>query len=512
MTRITRPLSAAGLPPDSPELSPVAQVRRSWFPVTISILTTVLICAGAFWHYRSDSEEAHERIEAELSGIATLKVQDVTDWREERLSDARFFGRAPFVREDVQRLLANPMQSESREAVETWLRLLKGGDRYEQVAVLDLEGNRILSLPEVMMEDRSVLRMHVQNAVKQGAAVIGQLQEREERGKLHLDVVVPVYAPSGGDPLATPAAGEKAPMAVLLLRIDPEQALFPLVRQWPMPTKTGEVFLFRKEDEKIVYLTDMQDQPEGSPRLRFPLSSPDLPSAIALRTNQHRIEGIDYRGKQVQALVRRIPDSPWLLEAKVDQSEIYAPLRQEAINAAIACVALGLATLGGFGWFWRKRETLSLRRELRAEIAARLAGEQLAGLVESAMDAIVSVDESHRIVLFNPAAEQMFGMTEAEALGQTLDRLIPEDFRTRHSTHMDTFAERGQTRRRFGALGNVFGLRADGERFPVEVSISRVEVSGKRYFSAIMRDITERIAAETQPRRSSGRAPIGSRP
>ncbi|MFN3512822.1 MAG: PAS domain S-box protein [Phenylobacterium sp.] len=117
---------------------------------------------------------------------------------------------------------------------------------------------------------------------------------------------------------------------------------------------------------------------------------------------------------------------------------------------------------------------------------------RLEGIVESAMDAIITVDEQHRIVLFNPAAERMFGVPQAEALGQPLARFIPERFRRGHDEHIRRFREAGVTTRTMGALGAVSGLRANGEEFPLEASISHVEVGGEHLATVILRDITER--------------------
>ena len=131
-----------------------------------------------------------------------------------------------------------------------------------------------------------------------------------------------------------------------------------------------------------------------------------------------------------------------------------------------------------------------------AEDALLESRRRMEGIVESAMDALITVDERQRIVLFNPAAERMFGVSVADAIGRPLEDFIPERFRSGHAEHIRRFKFAGVTNRRMGALGAVSGLRANGEEFPVEASISQVEVGGTRLATVILRDITERKANE----------------
>lgn len=140
-------------------------------------------------------------------------------------------------------------------------------------------------------------------------------------------------------------------------------------------------------------------------------------------------------------------------------------------------------------------EADSRRKRRRAERAMLEGQAQLHGIIESAMDAIITIDDAQRVVLFNPAAEAMFQCSAQQAAGQSIEAFIPERLRARHRDLVDAFGATGATNRRMGAAGPVIGLRADGSEFLLEASISQVTVQGRRYFTVIMRDITERQRA-----------------
>jgi hypothetical protein len=136
----------------------------------------------------------------------------------------------------------------------------------------------------------------------------------------------------------------------------------------------------------------------------------------------------------------------------------------------------------------------------RAERLIQESRARLSGIIGSAMDAIISVDEGQRITIFNEAAEKMFRCSAVEALGQPLDRFIPERLRQAHRRHVAEFGRTGVTTRAIRNLQPLSGLRADGEEFPIEASISHNEIGGKRVYTVILRDITERKRAEDQIR------------
>jgi len=144
---------------------------------------------------------------------------------------------------------------------------------------------------------------------------------------------------------------------------------------------------------------------------------------------------------------------------------------------------------------------VAAREVLRTERRSEASEAQLAAIVDSAMDAIISVDEAQTVVLFNRAAETIFRCPRHEALGMRLERFIPERFRAAHRAHVEHFARTGVTSRRMGDVTTLWGLRADGEEFPIEASISQTGPAGGRYYTVILRDITLRRKAEAEAER-----------
>jgi PAS domain S-box-containing protein len=140
--------------------------------------------------------------------------------------------------------------------------------------------------------------------------------------------------------------------------------------------------------------------------------------------------------------------------------------------------------------------TFDVTERKRAEEELRVSQAQLTNMIGSAMDAIITIDANQRVMIFNAAAEKMFCCPAHDAIGHSIDRFIPERFHAAHRGHIRAFEETGVTDRSMGALGALFGFRADGHEFPIEASISQIEVKGEKLFTVILRDITERKRAE----------------
>jgi PAS domain S-box-containing protein len=121
---------------------------------------------------------------------------------------------------------------------------------------------------------------------------------------------------------------------------------------------------------------------------------------------------------------------------------------------------------------------------------------RFAGILETAEDAVISVDADQRITVFNRAAEKSFGYTAAEVIGQPLELLLPDRSAASHRQLIEGFDHSSVTARRMGELREVFGRRKNGSEFPAEASISKLNLPGGKLFTAFLRDVTERKQIE----------------
>ncbi|WP_035883573.1 sensor histidine kinase [Cupriavidus metallidurans] len=128
---------------------------------------------------------------------------------------------------------------------------------------------------------------------------------------------------------------------------------------------------------------------------------------------------------------------------------------------------------------------------------------RLAGIIRSSMEAIISVDEEQRVVLFNPMAETLFGLPAEQAMGRPLGDFIPARFRTAHAAHVTRFGVTGVSDRQMGRQLTLYALRQDGTEFPIEASISQTsDGAGHKLFTVMLRDVTARVRAEAALQRS----------
>jgi PAS domain S-box-containing protein len=244
-------------------------------------------------------------------------------------------------------------------------------------------------------------------------------------------------------------------------------------------------------------------------------SPPGTPGASTSRAGRRRVVGTHFallfRPRIARRETRTYPGAA-LRDGRYEEQGWQVRKDGAAFRAevVVAPVFDGSGHLRGFSMVAADITERRVADEALQESRARLSG-----IIESAMDAILTVDAEQRVTAFNRAAERMFGYTAAEVIGQPLERLLPERLRRAHAGHVTGFAASGATSRSMESLGVLLGRRKDGTEFPIEATISQVAVGGQRLFTAIVRDVTEREQARAelaaQERKKAAVAELGQR-
>jgi PAS domain S-box-containing protein len=189
----------------------------------------------------------------------------------------------------------------------------------------------------------------------------------------------------------------------------------------------------------------------------------------------------------------RVGNLPLLVSVASDEDQALARWRETsvpiAMGATLVCIFIFVAAV---------ILTHEVKRQAVLAQALRDAHDRYHKTIDSVMDAIVAVDETQAVILFNPAAESMFGLKAEQVLGQSLERLVPPRARDSHRHHMDMFIRSGGTSRSMAPNMDITGLRADGEEFPIESTISQTQVDGKPQLTAVLRDVTQRRRADAE--------------
>ncbi len=470
-----------------PADAPDRPLRFPRFVLGIMVILTVAIGMTGWVYLQRQQARLRSSVEDGLAAIADLKVQQIVRWRNERLNDARFFFQAAFVARDVRAFLTDPSSETTKAELLHWLALLKGGKRYDRVALFDPQLKLRLTVPpwsEAL--DPPIDSHRVAAALRSRDITMTDLHREAADQPIHLSILFPVFPPRAqpddpGDPLG-----------VIVLQLDPRQFLYPLIQTWPTPSQTAETLLVRREGEEVLFLNELRHRANTALELRVPIAQLGLPAALAVRGYQGMVEGRDYRNVPVLAALRAVPDSPWFLVAKVDQEEIYAPLRQQAATIGLVIAMLMLAASLGMGFLWRQRDTQWLRRQLAVERERRSMAQRVEHLLKNANDIILLADSKAGILEANDRALGSYGYSPDELWGLNLVDLRAPEEQDSFALHLARLLREGHT------LIETFHRRKDGSTFPVEISSRAVEIGGVTYLLGIIRDISQRKAHERE--------------
>ncbi|MCX6302374.1 MAG: PAS domain S-box protein, partial [Bacteroidia bacterium] len=444
------------------------------------VLSAIAIVLGVSYYRILEKNLLHQTVE-QLSAIADLKVRQIIQWREERISDGiyvsgnraqvRQFSR--FLKERNNKLLKDDLLSSLKSYVENY--------DYKNALFIDKNINVKLFYPN----QDTIIGDHLQgilpDVIRKGEVVLTDIHQTGKVSYIHLDLLVPLTGPDVNDSTV---------FGAVILRIDPGKVLFPVLQSWPISSKTAEALLVQAEGDEVVYLNKPKYVVEGEMVLRKPINEDKLPAAMSVKGIMETTDAIDYRGTPVIAAMKKVPEAPWYLIAKIDRQEVYASLSSRA-GQVIMIVILFILTVGSFlGFLWWIHRSRFYREKYEDELERMALVKHFDYILKNANDIILLVDNDFKIVEANDRAFETYQYERNEFIGKNVNQL-----RSPHS-----FGQPGHDYKILKDTENLtfetIHRRKDGTDFPIEISARRVDIEGIPFYQSIGRDITERKHAE----------------
>ncbi|MBI5583371.1 MAG: PAS domain S-box protein, partial [Deltaproteobacteria bacterium] len=405
MRRLLGPRGA----PATPE-----EVRRSLtLPLVLTALAIIALTAGGIYHaiiHHQDKQAAR------LQAIADLKTRQIADWLKERQGDAEFVLTSRSWAENYHRW-RDRGEVASRDRLLSRLEEYRKYNAFQSVLLLDEQGKCLWCSEGEPPEIDSLL-----SAIARQASALGRIIRlgpyRDGAGRLHLDYAAPLPALNG------------RPSPVVVLHLDPQSHLVPILQNWPVPSTSSETLLFRRDGDKILFLNELRHQAAAPLKLRLPLEEKNLLAARLLRGEiklGHPAKGVDYRGVPVLGVIRAVPGTNWFLVAKLDRAEVYSEAMGDALWIALAgLLALFVAAAGAF--LYRQRQELAFsQREHRVQAEKLRALQLLEVIADGSTDAIFVKDAEGRYLLFNREAARVTGRAPEQVLGRDDRTIFPPD-------------------------------------------------------------------------------------
>ncbi|HEX5685612.1 MAG TPA: PAS domain-containing protein [Ideonella sp.] len=389
--------------PDAPGLSQTLSRAQRWLWAGAVLCLLALGIGAATSNLHDEREQASQQ----LTAVADLRAAQVRDWLGWHLNAASYL----YDNEEMRELGEHwQRRNDITARDELMQRLARFAQTLNARRVLLLDPQlRIVarenplgpSIPPTPLREAAQRALQRRQVDRTDLYLVSDATTRER-----LDIVVPLMGNGGG-----------APNLLAVLRIDPHDQLYPMLRNWPQPSDGAEILLWRREGGHAVAWGGA----EASSPLRRPIDDPGLLAAALLSHGTppplHASEGVDARGTTVLGVARLVASTDWLVLATQSRDVIDARAWREARWIMGACL-LAAFMVGAAFYFQRQREALQTMQQERSLMAERLQTTPLlTAVAEGSSDAIFAKDRQGRYLLLNRAAEHSIGHSARQALG-----------------------------------------------------------------------------------------------
>jgi len=461
--------------------SSIKKPSTPWALIVLFCILTLISIVGGFFYSRILKVNLLDETLEQLSAIADLKVRQINQWRQERLSDGFYLrNNIPHVKK-LSEFLNDGGNSQIKEDLVRSFRAYTENYDYRSVLFIDKKIKVRLYYPD----KDTVIGEHLYDLLPEvigtGDVVVTDLHEAEDVFYYHMGLIVPLEDPE--------AEGNEI-FGLVVMRIDPEIMLFPIIESWPVTSNTAEALMVNVEDDEIVYLNSERHQYRGGEGLRMPLTENRLPGSLAVQGITETTDGIDYTGVRVVAAMKKVPATSWYLIAKIDREEVLSALKSMT-GQIVTITTLVILTFGFLLVFiWWNQRARFYKGKYEDELERMALIKHFDYILKYANDIILLFNKDYIIVEANDRAIDTYQYSRDEIIGKNVTELRSPEGLSTIKKDLDLLEKNGS------ATIETVHQRKDGTTFPIEISARKVDIEGAKFYQSISRDISERKEAE----------------
>jgi two-component system, cell cycle sensor histidine kinase and response regulator CckA len=432
--------------------------------VTAFLGILIIFGVSIYFYYAYESRSLHDAAGQNIQAIADLKIDQITQWRRERIANARTIFQSPFLTDALEAWLIHRENTDLKRKILERLSLVQQQYAFADIFLVSPDAEVLISLDGTSDKLGPKGKKFIENETDDKGLIERDFFISSRDSAIYYDIITSVRN------------SKNKVIGFLVFRTNPNDYLYPLIRRWSTPSRSSETILVRKDGDSVLYLNDLRFRRNTALRFRNPLSRTDIPAVQAALGVQGIFDGYDYRGVHTLAYLAPVPNSPWRMVAKIDYSEIMAELTYRSIILVVISVIMTLLFVALAVLYYRFHERRMYDAVLEKE-------EKYQVLFEQAQDGIFIVDAKGRILDVNPSGESMLGYAHHELVGHAMEDLYYGIDQSKILPELD------QAHASEPLIQERLMIRKDGTHVPVEFSRTMMPDGNMQ---KIIRDITDR--------------------